>query len=266
MKPPPRLLLDPESSFELRADLKRVAEEPPHYDVAAGLAAFEVAAGLTTLTQTTAAAHGASATQAASSSTAAGAKLTTGAAAKAATSLSALKLGGLAAATIAVVTAVSFGVRTPSPIDATATSAPHVAPAPASPPPRTASAEPTGSTLAPQLESQAREAEAPRSRHGTARTAHEGSALRRETLQLGRVRDALNAGRAHDAYALAEAGHREFKAGMHWQEREGLATLALYELGRKAQADQRARELLERYPNCAVRAELEERLRAHDAP
>lgn len=71
---------------------------------------------------------------------------------------------------------------------------------------------------------------------------------------LREARD-LNAARGHlghdaaKALALAEAGAAEFKAGTFAQEWEGVAVLALFELGRVDEARARAELFLQRYPN-----------------
>jgi len=86
-----------------------------------------------------------------------------------------------------------------------------------------------------------------------------------EVRQLARIRAYLKAGDAASALALAERGQRELGDSALWQEREALAVLALFELDRTDQAEQRSAVLLARFPNSPFRAELELRSRrAHE--
>ena len=82
-----------------------------------------------------------------------------------------------------------------------------------------------------------------------------------ELRQLIRIRAYLQSGQAASALELAERGQRELGQSALWQEREALAVLALFELGRSEQAEQRSAVLLARFPDSPFRAELERRSR-----
>jgi hypothetical protein len=86
-------------------------------------------------------------------------------------------------------------------------------------------------------------------------------ALRREIAQLARIKALLDPDPAA-AYRLARAGHREFARGMLREEREALAVLALWQMGREAEAKRRSRMFLERYPHSAHRERIELRMRS----
>ena len=62
------------------------------------------------------------------------------------------------------------------------------------------------------------------------------------------------------AYALAQSGHRKFPRGMLREEREALAVIALWNTGEENAARRRAEAFLARYPNSAVRGQVEQRL------
>jgi len=82
-----------------------------------------------------------------------------------------------------------------------------------------------------------------------------------EARQLARIRALLQASAADKALRLAERGQRELGQSVLWQEREALAVLALFELGRSDDATARAHALLDRYPDSPFRAEIDQRLR-----
>jgi hypothetical protein len=87
----------------------------------------------------------------------------------------------------------------------------------------------------------------------------------REIRQLARIRAHLQSGDAASALELADRGQRELGESTLWQEREALAVLALFDLGRAEQAQARSAVLLARFPNSPFRAELEHRSRrAHE--
>jgi hypothetical protein len=87
----------------------------------------------------------------------------------------------------------------------------------------------------------------------------------REIRQLARIRALLQSGDAARALELADRGQRELGESTLWQEREALAVLALFDLGRAEQAQARSAVLLARFPNSPFRAELEHRSRrAHE--
>jgi hypothetical protein len=235
---PRRLIDDPEVSSSLRDDLARAGEE--HHAYAASYDAASKAAGL----------------QAALASQGSGvasmgllAKLALGTVAAAAFMFAGAALyarlyarsdaTGLAATTVAAAAPASVvpaGTpqveHTPQVITQKASGAPVVAPMRA----------PTSL--------------APRAHH---------SDTQQEIRQLVRIRAYMQSGDAASALQLAERGQRELGDSALWQEREALAVLALFELGRTEQAKQRSGVLLARFPNSPFRAELERRLRrAHE--
>jgi hypothetical protein len=79
--------------------------------------------------------------------------------------------------------------------------------------------------------------------------------LRREIAQLARIKALLPA-HPRDALQLAQAGNREFARGMLVQEREGIAVLALAQLGRQREASARARSFLTRFPDSPLRERI----------
>jgi hypothetical protein len=81
-------------------------------------------------------------------------------------------------------------------------------------------------------------------------------AMRREIAQLAQIKAALDTDPAR-AYRLAQAGHHEFGRGMLRQEREALAVLSLWQLGRRTEATGRARVFLARYPQSPLRESIE---------
>jgi hypothetical protein len=266
-RPPLRLVDDPSVAAELRTDVERAANASSVYDAAAGLAVFQAVIGAEVI-----AAGGSAAGAHASATHGAGVLATTCA-----------KLGVAAAGTIAlVVGSVTLSHRTatdsPSrPTQHATYEAPSVpsdvvpsqnapsqnVPRDVAPSARTPSAPPIDNDLdALELAPPALR-RAPRSRQAEVTApAAPSEGLRRETDQLARIRAALHAGEARDAYQLAQAGHAEFDPGesMLWHEREALAILALFELGRDPEGSRRARALLARFPGSTFRAELEARL------
>jgi hypothetical protein len=97
----------------------------------------------------------------------------------------------------------------------------------------------------------------------TRRAQHDDT--QQEVRQLARIRAYLKSGDATSALELAERGQRELGQSALWQEREALAVLALFDLDRTEQAEQRSAVLLARFPNSPFRAGLEHRLRrAHE--
>jgi hypothetical protein len=74
-----------------------------------------------------------------------------------------------------------------------------------------------------------------------------GDALR-EARELNVARSLLGKEPAR-ALALAEAGAAEFRAGTFTPEWEGVAVLALFELGRVDEARARGEAFLQRYPS-----------------
>jgi hypothetical protein len=154
----------------------------------------------------------------------------------------------------------------PSPRPAASRDLPQpVAPTPAAPEP----APPQGTELAKVAQAQADSAEPTLRKIGGSRAPRDmDAALRRETAQVGRIRSLLAADPAR-AYRLAQAGHREFVRGMLREEREALAILSLWKLGRTALAERRTRAFVASYPQSALREQLEQQLlpeHGRDAP
>lgn len=85
--------------------------------------------------------------------------------------------------------------------------------------------------------------------------------LERELTQLGQIRQALVKSPG-TALALADAGHREFKAGVMHEEREALAVIALASRGSRAAFETRAGRFLKAYPNSGFRERVANLLEA----
>lgn len=242
MKPPPRLLDDPALAPELRADLERTAVTPHAYDAAAGLAALHAAIGAlqasgASSVAAAAAPTGAQASGAGAASTGAVADGATAAAAGAKAAWLASTGGKLALAATGAAVIAAGAIVWPRAATERATLRPPAA-----------------------LPSRAPVAPAP----GSEPAGGDGSAdaaLRREIAELGRIKALLESDPGQ-AYRLAEAGHREHGSGMLRHEREGLAVLALWNLGRHDEATERARAFLARYPASPLGPEIERRLQA----
>jgi hypothetical protein len=96
------------------------------------------------------------------------------------------------------------------------------------------------------------------------RSPAQAAELQREVAQLGRIRQLLERD-PRQALQLAQAGHREFGRGLLHQEREGLAVIALWRLGRSDEAAERTRAFVARYPQSALREQVERLEREHAA-
>ena len=231
MRPPPRLIDDPSAASELRADLERVAASAAPYDAGAGLLALQSAIAATT---------------SASAAPRGSARLGS----------SAAKIGAASAAVVVLAAAAVFAWTgfsppaepKPAATAASSASARRSAPTPR-PPPRPAQQLPAAEPLAPSAAPNAVINRAP----------PPDAALQREVAQLGRIKQLLP-GDPQQAYRLAQAGHREFRAGILRHEREGLAILALWQLERRAEAGRRTRAFLARYPESPLRERLAQRL------
>jgi hypothetical protein len=279
MRAPRRLLDDAALSPELRADLERTASQRPSYDAAVGLAGFQAAIAGSLAAPANSAAGG----QAAHTAAQAKAAATMGHAAMGAKTAGLLGSAGVkaalaAAGTAAIVaaTVVSWPARPVAPVESRSP-ARHVAAAPNAPAPATEVAQASPSAA----EQTTEPAVAPtRSRDSaaTTRTVVERSssngrtlravpagtraaavaddALRREIAQLGRIKAMVESNPAA-AYRMAQAGHREFSRGMLREEREALAVLSLSQIGRQAEARQRAQTFVARYPQSPLRERLQ---------
>jgi hypothetical protein len=250
MKAPPRLIDDASVAPELRADLERAASSEHAYDVAAGLATFQAAIG-SAGELVPHAADAAASGQAAQAGTAA--VTTKGALFGAAGAKVTL-------ATVGVVAVVAVSVATLPRQEASK-------PAPV-PPPTAAPAKPQPTFLPAAAEPSAAEQPAPVPGEVAApalsgsvppHRAGKGSkdqALRREIALVGEMKAALASDPAR-TYELSQQATRELGRGMLHEEREALATLALFQLGRSEPAARRARAFLDRYPKSALRERLE---------
>ena len=94
----------------------------------------------------------------------------------------------------------------------------------------------------------------------TPRAAKLDATARREIAQLARIKALVDTDPS-TALRLSDAGHREFGRGLLREEREGLAVLSLWKLGRTREAEARTRTFLTRYPQSALREQLAVRLR-----
>jgi TolA-binding protein len=235
---PNRLLHDPATAAVLRRDLGVASGQDVGFNVAAGLSRFESALAAD-LARGTGAGAGAS-----SGGLAVGALLLA---------------GGLAAALgwqlsgpteLEPASAPAFAAREafePEPMVApTPMRVPTLAPAPAA----------ESAALEAEL-IEAELAEAPRRRIRGARSETPSSKAPaakapadylREARELNAARGFLGADPAQ-ALALAEAGGASFRAGAFVQEWEGVAVLALFELGRVDEARTRGEAFLQQYPN-----------------
>jgi hypothetical protein len=247
MRPPPRLLHDPTVSSELRTDLERTAQTPSDYDVAAGLVVLQAALGAAAATTLAAKALGAG-QDAAASTKAAGAL---GGAAKAV--IAATAAGALAA--FATWSLYSVPRRAPPRARAPSMAAPALEPSStpvASRSPQSAAPSATQSNLGTTHADAAQPMLAP---HARIANANPDAALKREIVQLGRIKALMESDPA-EAYRLAKAGHREFDRGMLREEREALALLALWKLGKRDAAQSGIDAFIARYPRSPMRERL----------
>lgn len=236
--PPPRLLEDPTALPELRDDLRRAAAAEYPYDSAAGLASLQAALLITP----------------ASTAGSAGAAAHGGGAATTATGLGATKI-----TIAALATAISLGTvatiawpKHPSG-DGPAKTVVHDQPAAAPAAPVAAPAPEPAPVAAPAPVAPA--ATAPAALPEAKLPSDPDGRLRREIAQLARIKALLPA-QPRAALQLAQAGNREFARGMLVQEREGIAVLALAQLGRQREASARAQSFLTRFPDSPLRERI----------
>lgn len=227
---PTRLLLDPVAGAALRRDLGAVAHVEAGYDVAAGLARFE--GNL---------ARGAGAAKAGLGAKLAGA---------------ALLLGGGLAAALLLTAPDPAPFEAPPPAATGLAVAPQVVPPPAPVVPVVApqvvtpepDEEPEILADEPVVDPPPRTTRRPvRAARPAAEPAAEPADYLREARNLQAARGLLGRDAAR-ALELAEAGAAEFRGGTFAQEWEGVAILALFELGRP-EARARGEAYLRTYPS-----------------
>jgi ribonuclease E len=271
MKAPPRLLDDPTLAPELRSDLERTAAAPSGYDMATGLAGFQAAIAAS-LAAPAGGGAGAHASATASAGHAAGAAKAAGVLGSAGAKLAIAGLGTAAvmAAAVAGWTSRPQTPTTPSAATVQRVAAPSVpsgAAAEALPTPiaedqPTSAAEPAGAPE-PALAQEPQHALAP-ARSVAIKPRALGTAqdpLRAEIAQLGQIKTLLASDPA-SAYRLARAGNRQFRHGILGQERDALAALALWNLGRHAEAKSAAQTFASRYPDSPLRERLQPMLQS----
>jgi hypothetical protein len=219
MKPPVRLLDDAELEPELRDALRIESERA---------VPFDVSVGLERLSDAIAAGAAPSATVAASSG---------------AWKLKLLLGGGAGGAVAAALVAVGISRSEPPPEPAPAAPAAAAIESARPPPlPAPAASEPAV-PISPSASAPAQPAvPAPRASASDAR-----ARLAEEVQHLAEVRR-LAASNPAAAAKLADEGHRRFRAGMLYQEREAVAISALARAGQSAAARARGERFLERFP------------------
>ena len=233
---PLRLLQDPATAAALRRDLGAAARGVP-YDVGAGLARFEAS-----LSQGPGAAISSARFGGASGPLAVGGLLL---------------IGGLAAA-------LGWALAAPEPTTefaasevAAAPEAPSPQPAPQPVPQPPSVPEVVALDVQPQVDAIAVAPAASRTKIRRPRGVRNEVSVVKDSGPADYLREArsLNTARgqlgqdAAQALALAEAGIAEFKDGTFAQEWEGIAVLALFELGKGDEARTRAESFLLRYPS-----------------
>jgi len=263
MKPPPRMCDDPTLPPLLREDVARALAEPDPYDVAAGDArlagALLALPALDSATETS--------THAAGAGTASAELASSGASGIFGSMAFKLAAGAVFTAAVVLGGVLAWPER-PSRRPPGSHDAPQpTAATPAMPEPAFVPDTPLAHDT--QAQAQADTAEPASPRVAASRAPRDmDAALRRETAQVGRIRSLLEDNPAQ-AYRLAQAGHREFVRGMLREEREALAILSLWKLGRTALAERRTRAFVASYPQSALREQLEQQLFAEhgrDAP
>ena len=231
--PPPRLLEDPNAPPELRDDLRRAAAAPVAYDSAVGLATLQAALLIPPAPPAPGpevAAHGTAAT------------LTTK-----------LTLATLATALTIGLTTLAWPHPTPQHLkgDGPAILQSGLGGAAAPTVPATTTAPTADRPVASPLV----QASTPDRLPARPLPADPDGRLRREIAQLARIKALLPA-HPGDALQLAQAGNREFARGLLVQEREGIAVLALAQLGREREAAARAHSFLTRFPDSPLRERI----------
>lgn len=244
---PLRLLQDPATAAVLRRDLGVAARGVP-YDVGAGLARFEAS-----LAQGTGAAVSSARFGGASGPLAVGGLLLIGGLAAAlgwalaAPEPTPAELGGREVAAAPVISSpviLSPVISSPQPTPQVPDAAPEVVAvdAPLQPQVEAVAVAPT-----PARSSRSRRPRGVRNEVSVVKDSGSADYLR-EARSLNAARGQLGHNAAQ-ALALAEAGIAEFKDGTFAQEWEGIAVLALFELGKSDEARTRAESFLLRYPS-----------------
>ena len=233
---PLRLLQDPATAAALRRDLGAAARGVP-YDVGAGLARFEAS-----LSQGPGAAISSARFGGASGPLAVGGLLL---------------IGGLAAALGGALAAPEPTTEFAAREVAAAPEAPSPQPAPQPVPQPPSVPEVVALDVQPQVDAIAVAPAASRTKIRRPRGVRNEVSVVKDSGPADYLREArsLNTARgqlgqdAAQALALAEAGIAEFKDGTFAQEWEGIAVLALFELGKGDEARTRAESFLLRYPS-----------------
>jgi hypothetical protein len=256
---PPRLLEDPLSPHALREDLERTAATKPSYDVAAGLIALQATIAGGGVAASGGAGQAAQAAGAKSAGMLGGVKLTLsalGVAAAVATSVALWPSARPAAKPTATAPRTPAAIPPSAALGETAEGARAAEPAVAP--------EPAITTMAAHESAAATVSGKSRLAKPAATARQTDDPLHREVAQLGEIKASLDSDPAR-ALRLAELGNREFRHGALAQEREALAVLALWNLGRRGEASKRERVFLARYPQSPLRERLQAALHS-DAP
>lgn len=240
MKPPPRLLDDPEVAPEVQDGLAQLASTELPFDAIAGLASLQGAI--------------ASSTQlAAAAGTTTEGSIAAGASAGASISSGVVAAGGLALLTAGAGLYLWLAPGEPKPAPEAKPRAPVASTAsPESEQPEPAQPEPAAPALAPipapiKEEPRVRALETP---------------LEREVAQMVRAK-AMAEDRPRAALALLERLEREHPQGALSEERRGLRVIALWNAGEHARAKAERASFLARHPHSPMRERL---LQLGDAP
>jgi hypothetical protein len=276
-----RLFEDPEVSAELRADLSTARAFDAPFDVGAGLARFQayLDAPPSGVTHAPPAATGGAAAPISATLQLSGGKILAVLALGAGLGFGALQFAGGAGSprvaapaqdTVPAVQAPQPAAGNPAPDSAHSTpaapeitlqpkSSVHAAPLPAR---RVAGKRSAGAPLAVAPLAPPAEADVVSAGIAPAETSVPSSVaesprdrLRQEVAELGEIRRTVESDPAA-ALALAERGHREFRGGALYQEREALALQALSRLGRTAAVESRGTAFLEKFPQSSFAPEV----------
>ncbi len=253
MSAPKRLLEDPTTVADLRADLQAAAHHQVTYDLSAGLTRFEAAL---------------SSGVASGGSSMAGLKSTL------------IKLGAVGVVAGAVVAGLLYsdgGSNEPSAVSAPQRAKPKVTPPPASRAPQPNDPEPVDQA-APVAEAAVTPSSEPSSQTAVRRQARPNHGkpsasaeptrdelLAREVAELRKIRSTLGSDPTR-ALAMANAGHVEFRHGVLYQEREALALRALQALGRRSELEARGERYLQAFPHGSFSGQVRQMLGRAEGP